>query len=192
MAAEYNTEEIKCPQINSIQTTANKYLCNSQWPRYPCYNKEDRLCYNVDGVQSLDPIGDLLYVLNELICRLQSTLLSESEKSLDPSMSQQKRLQMEQEKLRSLEMLNSYWTYFGSSLKCPEIVLQADNLRYMEDYLDYTKELIDRVKILFSKKKGGKKNKKTKKTKKIMKNKRKKTRGKHIKNKKTIKNYKKV
>ena len=186
MAGEYNRHEIKCPKINSIQTTADKYLCNSQWPRYPCYNKEDRLCYNVDGVQSLDPIGDLLFVLNELICRLQSTLLTESEKSLDPSMSQEKRLQMEQEKLRSLEMLNSYWTYFGSSLKCPEIVLQADNLRYMNDYLDYTKQVIDRVKILFSKKKGGKKNKKTKR---IMKNKRK---NKRKNKKKTYKNYNKV
>ena len=182
MAAEYNTEEIKCPQINSIQTTENKYLCNSQWPRYACYNEEDRLCYNIDGVQSLDPIGDLLYVLNELICRLQSTLLTESEKSIDSNMT-------EEQKLRSLEMLNSYWSYFGSSLKCPEIVLQADNLRYMEDYLDYTKQVIDRVKILFSKKKGGKKNKKTKR---IMKNKRKKTKRKHTKNKKTMKNYKKV
>jgi len=182
MAAEYNTEEIKCPQINSIQTRANTYLCNSQWPRYPCYNKEDRLCYNVDGVQSLDPIGDLLYVLNELICRLQSTLLTESEKSIDSNMT-------EEQKLRSLEMLNSYWTYFGSSLKCPDIIIQADNLRYMNDYLDYTKQVIDRVKILFSKKKGGKKNKKTKR---IMKNKRKKTKRKHTKNKKTMKNYKKV
>ena len=155
MAGRDNRGEIKCPEINSIQTTANKYLCNSQWPRYPCYNKEDRLCYNVDGVQSLDPIGDLLYVLNELICRLQSTLLTKSEKSLDPSMSQE-------QKLRSLEMLNSYWTYFGSSLKCPEIVLQADNLRYLNDYLNYTEKAINRVKNLFSKKKGGKKNKKTK------------------------------
>ena len=79
---------IKCKNKNQVPDNHN---CYSMWPRYPCYDKQTRMCFNEDGdTQLIDPIGDVMFSLGQIAIiagnsfnKAKSTLSKKKQRDLE-------------------------------------------------------------------------------------------------------------
>ena len=105
----------------------DKDKCYSQWPQFPCYDENAKVCYDTNGdVQLLDPIADILYSIG--------TMYIESTRLLSQLIAGEIRRNPQNE-----TTIRQFFHDYGTSIHplSDKLLKSADNVRY------YSNELIE-------------------------------------------------